>query len=79
MKLEDENFLCVKLSFSTLSQLRGGIAQGVPYTETISDLLCVSFLLYLVGSTAELPCTVHYHPYGVYVHSRVFTIRIVLF
>jgi hypothetical protein len=31
--------------------------------------LAYPLLLYLVGSTAELPCTVHYHPYGVCVQS----------
>jgi hypothetical protein len=29
------------------------------------NFLACPFLLYLVDSTAELPCTVHYHPYGV--------------
>jgi hypothetical protein len=28
--------------FTAVLQLRGGIAQGVPGTATISDLLCVS-------------------------------------
>jgi hypothetical protein len=33
--------------------------------------LAYPFLLYLVDSTAELPCTVHYHhPYGVCVQTR---------
>jgi hypothetical protein len=32
--------------------------------------LLYPFLLYLVDSTAELPCTVHCHPYGVYVQTR---------
>jgi hypothetical protein len=29
------------------------------------NFLAYPFLLYLVDSTAELPCTVHCHPYGV--------------
>jgi hypothetical protein len=34
------------------------------------NFLAYPFLLYLVDSTAELPCKVHYHPYGVCVQSR---------
>jgi hypothetical protein len=30
------------------------------------NFLAFPFLVNLVDSTAELPCMVHYHPYGVY-------------